>query len=130
MTTSMALPGDLVDLSLPESMSFDVNELLHRDGYEQKKRSCLFLLKLKEERMLTQAALNDVVAGSREVFQHTVCRLKAGVNHAFAQHGIDLTCVEEVDGVFDEASDPFSGLETAYLQEKFIAQELGCIVSC
>lgn len=126
----MALPGDLVDLSLPESMSFDVNELLHRDGYEQKKRSCLFLLKLKEERMLTQAALNDVVAGSREVFQHTVCRLKAGVNHAFAQHGIDLTCVEEVDGVFDEASDPFSGLETAYLQEKFIAQELGCIVSC
>lgn len=37
---------------------------------------------------------------------------------------IDLTCVEE-GSVFDEASDPFSGQETAYVQEKFIAQELG-----
>ena len=121
--------GVLMDVSLPESISYDVDKLLHRDGYEQKKKSSLFLLKLKEERMLTQVALNDVVSGCREVFQHTVCRLKAGVSHSFAQYGVESTCIDEIDSVFDEACDPFAELETAYLQDKFIAQELGCIVS-
>ena len=79
--------------------------------------------------MLSQVALNDVIAGCQEVFQHTVSRLKAGVNHSFAQHGIDSSCIEGVESVFDEVSDPFAGLETAYLQEKFIQKELGCIVS-
>lgn len=71
--------------------------------------------------MLTQAAINDVVTGCREVFEHTVCRLRAGVGLKLSQSGIDSTDIE--------MSDPFVGLETAYLQDKFISQELECIVS-
>ena len=117
----------MMDLSLPESVSHDVDQLQHRDEYKQKKESILFLLQLKEERMLTQSALNDV-AGCQEVFKHTVGRLKAGVSRLFARNGINSECVEEINCIFDEAYDPFSGLESAYLQEKFIVQELGCVV--
>ena len=58
--------GILMDLSLPPSLSHDVDKLVRRDANEQKKKSCLFL-QLKEERLLTQAALNDVVVGCKEV---------------------------------------------------------------
>ena len=121
--------GILMDLSLPPSLSHDVDKLLRRDANEQKKKSCLFLLQLKEERLLTQAALNDVVVGCKEVFEHTVGRLKAGVSQTLAQFGVDPSDVDGLESVFDEASDPFVGLETAYLQDKFISKELGSIVS-
>ena len=84
---------------------------------------------MKEERLLTQAAVNDVVVGCREVFEHTVSRLRAGVSQKLAQSGIYPTSIDGLESVFNEASDPFTGLETVYLQEKFISQELGCIVS-
>ena len=41
-TATATCSGVLVDLSLPESVGFDVDALLHRDGYEQKKKSSLF----------------------------------------------------------------------------------------
>lgn len=120
----------IFDLSIPGSISHDVNQLLGRDVHEQMKKSSLFLLQLKEERLLTQAAVNDVVRGCREVFKHTVYHLKAGVSHTLAQSGIDPSDIEGLDGVFTELDDPFVGLETSYLQDKFILQELQCIVSC
>ena len=81
MAQPSGLPSDaMMDLSLPESVSHDVDQLQHRDKYKQKKKSILFLLQLKEERMLAQSPLNDVVASCEEVFKHTVGRLKAGVS--------------------------------------------------
>ena len=121
--------GILMDLSIPPSLSHDIHQLLHTDVHEQKKKSCLFLLQMKEERLLTQAAVNDVVIGCREVFEHTISRIRAGVSQKLAQCGIDLSSIDRLDDVFNEAVDPFTGLETAYLQEKFISEELGCVVS-
>ena len=121
--------GILMDISVPPSLTHDINQLLHRDEYEQKKKSCLFLLQMKEERLLTQVAINDVVVGCKEVFEHTVGRLRAGVNQKLAQSGIDPSDIDGLESIFHERSNPFAGLETAYLQEKFMSQELGCIVS-
>ncbi len=122
--------GIIFDLSIPSSISHDVDRLLDRDVHEQMKKSILFLLQLKEERLITQAAVNDIVTGCREVFKHTVHHLKAGVSQTLAQSGIDLNDVNGLDGVFNEISDPFMGIETSYLQDKFISQELECNVSC
>lgn len=121
--------GILMDLSLPPALSHDIHQLLHTDVYEQQKKSCLFLLQMKEERLLTQAAVNDVVIGCREVFEHTISRIRAGVSQKLAQCGIDPSSIDGLDNIFNEAVDPFTGLETAYLQDKFISKELGCVVS-
>lgn len=59
--------GIILDLSFPSSVSHAVDQHLHRDAYEQMKKSSLFLMHLKEERLLTQAGVNDVIA---EVFHH------------------------------------------------------------
>ncbi len=119
----------IFDLSLPESVSHDVDQLLCRDADVQKKKSSLFLMQLKEERMLSQVAINDVLTGCKEVFQHTICRLRAGMSQKLSEAGIDSTEISGFDSVFNEITDPFFGLETVYLQDKFISQELGCIVS-
>ena len=128
ITSSRAAPGavdfgepvpPLVDLSLPDSVSHDVDLLLGRNEYEQKKKSMLFLMQLKEQRMISQAAINDVVTGCKQVFEHTVGRLRAGVSQALSEHGIDSKDVSGLHDIFDNTSDPFHGLGSVYLQEKF-----------
>ena len=48
---SMEVLGTSSAYSVPESLSHDINLLLHRDVHEQKKKSSLFLMQLKEERL-------------------------------------------------------------------------------
>ena len=121
--------GFLNDESNLMLVSHEINQLLHRDTQEQMKKSCLFLMQLKEERLLTQAAVNDVVSGCQEVFQHTLGHLRAGVSQKLSQSGIDFNGITGLGDVFADMSDPFVGLESVYLQDKFISKELGCIVS-
>ena len=81
---------------IPSSIVHDVNQLVHRDAAEQKKKSALFLLQLKEERMITQAAINDVVSGCREVFYYTMNRFKAGIDLRLARSGIEPEVIMDV----------------------------------
>ena len=118
----------MLDISLPEYVQYDIDQLLHRDAREQMKKSMLFLMQLKEERLVTQAAINDVVVGCKEVFTHTLCRIKAAISGKLSQSEIGSSC-DEICSIFDDMSDPFTGLESVYLQDKFITEELGCIVS-
>ena len=104
----------------------DVNHLLGIDMDRQKRASALFLLKLKETHRLSQTALDDVVEGCKLVFSHTLERLHSGIQDNLARLDIDDTLL---DHVFDEVADPFTGLETKYSQEKFIAEEFNFIVS-
>ena len=122
-------PGTSMDLSLPDAISHDVDILLQRDEHERKKKSCLFLMHLKEERMISQAAIQDVVSGCQDVLEHTVGHLKAAVSHKLSECGLDASYIDGVASVFQDGINPFAGVESQYLQEKFIAQELGCIVS-
>ena len=117
------------DPSITESINHDISQLLHTDEFEQKKKSILFLMHLKEERLMTQAAVNDVVSGMKEVCEHSMGRLKAGVSRTLSKAGIDMEKVDGLSDIFKDVSHPFKGLESAYLQDKFITQELECIVS-
>ena len=122
--------GTVFDFSIPSFISHDMDRLLNRDAHEQMKKSILFLLQLlKEERLITQAAVNDIVTGCSDLFKYTVRHLKAGVSHTLAQSGIDLNDVDGLGSVFDELSDPFMGIETSHLQDKFVSQDLKCNVS-
>ena len=95
------------------------------DVEAQRRASALFLLKLKEKRHLTQAAIDDVVEGSRLLFSQTAQRIRAGINEELAQKGVEM----DVTPVFENLVDPFNGLETQYLQEKYFIEKFGLIVS-
>lgn len=91
--------------------------------------SGLFLLKLKEQRRISQVAIDDIVDGCRSLFSQTVARVQAGVNAKLAEFGVDPDSVTGLDSAFKDVSNPFQGLETCYLQEKYFRDTLGLIVS-
>ena len=135
VTQTMALQATPSQILINDDDDFDdvmyhsVNQLLQKDAFEQRKKSSLYLLQMKEERMISQAAVNDVVRGCKKIFHHTVGRMKAGVKHKLSTSGIDPNEISGLDELFENVSDPFSGLETVYLQDKFVSEELGCVVS-
>ena len=79
------------------------------DAELQKRSSALFLLKLKERHQLSQVAIDDIVEGSRLLYHQTSDRIHAGIDDAMAQEGVEL---QGLDGIFEDLTDPFSGLET------------------
>ena len=93
------------------------------------RKSALFLLKLKEQQRISQTAIDTIVRDSGDLFQFTIARLQANVKATIADSGIDVDAISGLDGAFANISDPFSELDTAYLQEKFYKEKLGLIVS-
>ena len=53
--------------------------------------------------------------------------MKAGVSEELSRHGIDVP--ETLEQLFVNVQDPFKGLETTYLQEKFYREKFNCLVS-
>ena len=98
------------------------------DQEELRRSSALFLLKMKEQRKTSQVAIDDIVEGSRSLFCQTLTRLRAGVNAQLAEVGVDPDSVG-LEKIFKNIVDPFNGLETCYLQEKYFRESLYLIVS-
>ena len=60
-------------------------------------------MKLKEIHRLSQTAIDDIVEGTRTVFNHAVHRLHAGVRSKLADIGDET----KLDNIFSDLSDPF-----------------------
>lgn len=103
--------------------------MLGRDTKVAQKSSSLFLLKLKEQRRISQIAIDDIVDGSRLLFCDTIKRVQANVKAKLAESGVDPDAIAGLDNAFN-VYDPFVGLETSYLQEQYYREKLGLIVSC
>lgn len=74
---------------------------------KQCRASALFLIKLKEQRRVSQVAVDDVVSG---LLQLTVSRAKVGIRAKLAQQGIDPTSFHGLDDVIKEILNPFDRL--------------------
>ena len=77
---------------------------------------------------MTQAAVNDVVSRMKEDFKHSIGRLRAGVSSTLSKAGINMNKIDGLPNIPQDVSHPFKGLESAFLQDKFISRELQCIV--
>ena len=98
------------------------NECVSPDDTLQ--RSCaLYLLTLKEKYKLTQTAVDFVVSQTKDTIQT--------VNDNLHQSVHDSICSgnqPNFDHIFESAPNPYSGLETQYLQSKYIENNLGVVV--
>ena len=108
--------------------SSDVRYLLGTDAECIRRTSALFLLKMKEKHRLTQVAINSIVEESRGLFYQTMERVRAAIQAKRADKGIDENIID-FDDIFESTVDPFRGLETCYLQEKYFNDQLGLAVS-
>lgn len=95
-----------------------------------RRSSALFLLKLKEQRRITQVAIDDIVQGCQGLLSVTIDRVQAIIKAKLAESGVDLNQIEGLDDSFKQVIDPFEGIETCHLQERYFRETLGLIVSC
>jgi hypothetical protein len=110
----------------PDTLETAPLELSHTDRL---KISSKFLIKLKDSRGISQAAINDVVEGVQTIFSHTVLQLKAGVEEKLRFGGVNVGEVEGLQELFSDFRNPFDGIQTPYLQQKFIAANFDYVVS-
>lgn len=94
-----------------------------------RRSSALFLLKLKEQRKMTQVAVDDVVEGSRALFSETMMRVQASVKATLSEAGVDPDSITGFSEAFDKVADPFHGLDTCCLQENYFRDKLHLVVS-
>lgn len=103
--------------------------MIGSDAEQVRRSSALFLLKLKEQRRISQVAIVDIVDGCTSLFYQTIARVQAGVNAKLAESGVDPDSILALDGAFGDVTNPFQGLKTCHLQEKYFRDTLGLIVS-
>ena len=109
-------------------LNHTLHQILGIDKIEQQKRSALFILHLKEVKGLSETAIQTVVSGFEDMLQYTVRRIEAGVYERLSQNAI-LPQDLELNEFFENVADPFEGLKTVHMQEKFYSKHFGCIVS-
>ncbi len=113
----------------PDEVEADLNHLLGTSKDVQKRSAALFLLRMKESKRLSQAAIDEIVSEWDTLFSHTVHTLTATVRSKLATAGIDYQEIEGLPETFVNITSPFEGLETRFKQEKYYRDFLGLVVS-
>ena len=90
--------------------------------------SALLILKLKEQRRVSQVAIDDIVENSKSQFERTTSMLLAQVRSHLADKGIDPDTLG-LDSTCLQFEDSFAQLDTKYKQEKYFKDKLGLVVS-
>ena len=105
-----------------------VEDAFALDMYRQ--TNAEFIMKLSEGRQLSQVAMDDIIQGCREICKQTLCTVKVNVVRALSDAGIDAFSVPGLEDTLSKIPDPFVGLETPYMREKFYKQRMNYVVSC
>ena len=123
------------DLNVPEELqlSLPCDSLSSSDTCTLPSHSAaLFILKAKEERRVSQRALDGLL----EDF-HEICEIQRNVLRVEIKKCLDdLQCtsvvIDAVDRVIKESRSvsPFNGLHTAYLQQQYFQTHFHFVVSC
>ena len=69
--------------------------------------------------------MDDIIQGCREICKQT-CAVKVNVVRALSDTGIDVFSIPGLEDTLLKIPDPFVGLETPYMCERFINNE--CIM--
>ena len=96
------------------------------DSGDVKDKAAKFLLGLREGRQISQAAITDVISGCKSLCQHTIMTIKGKVQDQLVEAGIELPGFSDI---FDADYNPFCGVDTNHLFEKYCIEHLGCLVS-
>ena len=88
-----------------------------------------FLMTLSEGRQLSQQALSDVIGGCRKICQQTVRRVMERTSKALADVGIDISAIPGLPDTFLTLPDPFEGIDSPYLRERYYSEHMNYMVS-
>ena len=106
--------------------STDIDRLMGFDEELQKCSAALLVLKLKEQRHVSQVAIQDVIKHSKAQFDRTVSILLAEVRSHLAEKGVDPSELD-LDSALSSIILPLNW--TRNKQDKYFTDKLGPIVS-
>ena len=91
----------------------------------------LFLLKLKEERRLSQLAVNGLIGDISTLLEEEILSLKSKVIKCMHEEHASTELITKINEQFSEklAAPPFEGLQSAYLQKKYFTDNFHLVVS-
>jgi len=90
-----------------------------------------FLLKLKEERRVSQRAIDGIVSDINTLFEKEMATLKAEVTSCFESSHNTVITLEKIKDVFDQKSSVpfFHNLDTEHLQKAYFTKHFNFVVS-
>ena len=91
------------------------------------KEIAVFLLRLSEEKHVPQVAIDDIVRTCRKICQQTTTLALQKVSDTLQKKGI--TASEEITVSLTSVPDPFKGIDSAYLLDKFCRDNFNFVVS-
>ena len=122
---------DMYGIEEMDSVSFDdpVTEVsIERPKLYNK---ALFLLKIKEERRLSQLAVNGLIGDISTLLEEEILSLKTNVIKCMHEEHASTELITKINKQFSEklAVPPFEGLQSAYLQKKYFTDNFHLVVS-
>ena len=124
--------GNMNEDEMDGFLSMNVNHH-EADTNSHKKQMALFLLKTKEIRKVSQIALDGIVDDVTSIIHLTVDKLKCEVDNTLKSSGINggISTFSSLGDVFNNTDirDPFNGLSSKYLQDKFYKDHFNLLVS-
>ncbi len=99
------------------------------DHVEYLKENAEFIMRLSEGRQLSQVAITDVIKGCRSVCQQAVLQVREGVLSTLADAELDSSSIAGLDVALSSIADPFEGIDSAYLREKYYKKHFNYLVS-
>lgn len=88
--------------------------------------AAVFLLNLREGHQVSQVAIRDVIAGCRRLYGQVFSDSSAHIQEILKNNHVN---VDMIPGLCEAPPDPFIGIDTDYLYEKFCREHLGFLVS-
>ena len=103
---------------------------LPSDSVDQRQRTnAEFLMALSEGRQLSQQAISDVIVGCRNICQQAVCTVVGRTVKALTDADIDVSTTPGLANALFTIPDPFEGIDTSYLRERFYSEYMNFVVS-
>ena len=97
---------------------------------ERRHSAAMFLLNLKEGHQVSQVAVKDVIAGCRLLFGEMMNDFSTNILDILRNNGVIVDTMPGLTMMLGTTPDPFVGIDTDYLYEKFCRDHLGYLVSC
>lgn len=100
-------------------------------NFQHMKRMALFLLKTKEIRKVSQAALDGLIADFTTILQQTIHQVEYEVDAVLKENGVSISAFQGLRSVFNnsQTNEPFKQLHCKFLQEKFYREHFHMLVS-
>ena len=89
-----------------------------------------FLLRLREDKQVSQVALNEIICKCRHLCEQTFTTTLSRIKGVLSNAAINVDDVPGLSDIMDDsAPDYFQGVDTSYLLEEFARKQMGYIVS-